>query len=92
MPSKVNGRPHLPPIRHDRDGYIRCRVCGCTEREPCHPPCYWAEDDLCDGCQRAALAIAEWRDGARRANLSALLREVEIQASPRRPRVRGASS
>lgn len=27
-----------------------CRVCGCTQNDPCEPPCGWAEDDLCSAC------------------------------------------
>ena len=31
-----------------------CRVCGCTDFEPCISPggetCRWIEDDLCDFC------------------------------------------
>ena len=30
-----------------------CRVCGCTEGNPCQTPegpCHWVEDDLCSAC------------------------------------------
>src|ERR1700726_2668963 len=64
-------------IKFDKDGLIRCRVCGCTEREPCNPPCAWFEADLCTGCALVAEALVSWAEGARRANLTALLREVE---------------
>lgn len=66
-------------IRHDAKGFIRCRVCGCTEVDACNPPCGWVpgEADLCTGCHQAAAAIAEWKGGARLANMSALMREVD---------------
>ena len=31
-------------------GEPRCRVCHCTELEPCEPPCGWHESDLCTAC------------------------------------------
>jgi hypothetical protein len=66
-------------LHHDRDGYIRCRVCGCTEREPCDPPCSWApgEADLCSNCEAAVLVVTCWLEGAHRPYWAALLREVE---------------
>jgi hypothetical protein len=64
-------------IKVDRDGLVRCRVCGCTERNPCEPPCAWQEVDLCTFCAEAASVLAEWMEGAHRANKSALWREVE---------------
>lgn len=27
-----------------------CRVCGCTESNPCDGGCWWVEDDLCNRC------------------------------------------
>lgn len=27
-----------------------CRVCGCTEYDPCEDVCGWAEPDLCTSC------------------------------------------
>ena len=24
-----------------------CKVCGCTDQEPCKPPCSWVDTDLC---------------------------------------------
>lgn len=30
-----------------------CRVCGCTDFDPCETgegPCHWIEDDLCSAC------------------------------------------
>ena len=65
-------------IKVDRDGLVRCRVCGCTEREPCFPPCAWAPDepDICDRCHHAAFVLRCWFAGAHRASWAALLREV----------------
>jgi predicted Fe-S protein YdhL (DUF1289 family) len=60
----------------DRDGWLRCRVCGCTDREPCVPPCSWVDGDLCSRCLAAVEAILEWREGAHRANWAALFREL----------------
>jgi len=61
----------------DRDGQLKCRVCSCTETRPCNPPCGWfGNSDLCTGCADAIHALLDWREGAHRANLTALLREV----------------
>lgn len=27
-----------------------CRVCGCTQDDPCEGGCYWVEEDLCSAC------------------------------------------
>jgi hypothetical protein len=78
-------------VRHDRDGFVRCRVCGCTEIDACNPPCLWVRppqgpiEDLCTTCQRAAEALVYWMDEARRAPMAALLREVKRQQE--RPRI-----
>jgi hypothetical protein len=53
-------------------------VCGCTEFEPCEPPCGWAEVNLCTGCLEAAHALARWQEGSHRANMAALLRETRV--------------
>jgi hypothetical protein len=31
----------------------RCRICGCTDDDPCPEGCYWVEDDLCSACAMA---------------------------------------
>lgn len=67
-------------IKVDRDGLVRCRVCGCTEREPCCPPCAWFETDLCSLCAMAAEALSTWMEGAHRRNIAALMREVRTRA------------
>lgn len=28
----------------------RCRVCGCTDKEPCVDGCWWVKPDLCSRC------------------------------------------
>lgn len=51
------GRPIVKVVEY-RDPYEdvpRCRVCGCTEDEPCEGGCYWVEDpeglgELCSRC------------------------------------------
>ncbi len=33
-----------------------CRVCGCSQYEPCETesgPCHWVEEDLCSACANA---------------------------------------
>jgi hypothetical protein len=68
-------KAHKEP-RRDRNGLTRCRVCGCTEVDACHPPCSWAEEDLCTTCADAALHVHHWLYSARRANWAGLRREV----------------
>jgi hypothetical protein len=65
-------------VKRDRDGQVKCRVCRCTETNPCNPPCAWArgERDLCTSCSDVVWALRIWMEGARMANLSALMREV----------------
>lgn len=36
----------------------RCRICGCSERNPCDEPCAWAEPGLCTNCVDEARAAA----------------------------------
>ncbi len=80
-------KPKMPdrrPVRRDRNGLVRCRVCGCTETEPCDPPCAWeqGEEDLCTGCAGLVQALLYWRiEGAPHPSLAALLREVQAQAA-----------
>lgn len=42
----------------------KCRVCGCTEREPCDEGCCWVEYDLCSACvpklEEATAAVIRW--------------------------------
>ena len=55
---------------------MRCKVCGCTEREPCCPACGWSdiEPNLCTVCEDAADALVEWALAARRTNMAGLMR------------------
>ncbi len=71
-------KAHEVILRHDRDGFIRCRVCGCTEREPCCPPCSWAQADLCSNCHDTLMSLLIWTQSAHRANRSALWREIRF--------------
>ena len=65
--------------RTDSNGFVRCRVCGCTEIDACPAGCGWADGDLCTVCFEAAEALREWRENSRRANLTALLREAAFK-------------
>lgn len=78
-----NPRPGAIPMKkaehlmkYDRDGNVRCRVCGCTEVEACNPPCSWREPDLCSACAVTAFVLREWKQGAHQPNMAALMREV----------------
>lgn len=58
---------------------MRCRMCGCTETQPCEPPCSWApgRGNLCTACLAVAAVVSDWRVRiAHRANFAALKREV----------------
>jgi hypothetical protein len=33
----------------------RCRMCGCTDDDACHPPCSWIAADLCSACGQVIL-------------------------------------
>ena len=42
-----------------------CRVCACTEEEPCGPiGCTWVEPDLCDHCAEFVMDILLWMSEA----------------------------
>jgi len=28
-----------------------CRVCGCSNEDPCEGGCYWVKEDLCSACE-----------------------------------------
>lgn len=71
-------------VSADRNGFVRCRVCGCTEIDACSPPCSWAEDNLCSHCDAAVQAYVQWFEGARRPNRAALAREIARYLSPGR--------
>jgi hypothetical protein len=44
------------PDDGEEDDVARCRVCGCSEDEPCEGGCEWVEDPLDEGelCSRCA--------------------------------------
>jgi hypothetical protein len=57
----------------------RCRVCRCTEVEPCNPPCAWepGEPDLCTTCAEVIRIVRQWREEeAVQPSFAALQREV----------------
>lgn len=64
-------------MKRGRDGLVRCRVCGCTDVDACPNGCSWVEYDLCSVCAMAAEVLSDWVEQARRANKTALWREVE---------------
>lgn len=49
----------MPEVLNDHDIPVPsligpvCRVCGCSEYDPCEDVCGWAEDDLCTACVAA---------------------------------------
>jgi hypothetical protein len=57
-------------------GQVKCRVCGCTDRNPCNPPCNWVEEDLCSTCLEAAQAVLYWRQSALKPDRNALWMEL----------------
>jgi hypothetical protein len=61
----------------------RCRLCRCSEREPCNPPCGWDCEDrtLCTNCGLVLNVIANWLISAHRPSVSAMLRDAKIEAS-----------
>lgn len=63
-------------IKRDRDGLIRCRICGCTERDACADMCSWVEDDLCSTCHRIREQLAIYAGVARRLTWASLRRLV----------------
>jgi hypothetical protein len=60
---------------------MKCRICGCTEREPCNPPCSWArgEGDLCSTCDEMTDSLVAWHLAAFKPTLTRLVREVRIR-------------
>jgi len=68
-------------MKFDRNGLVRCRVCGCTEVDACEGGCAWeqGEKDLCSTCGTVVRALLKWNEEARRPTLAALLRELKRQ-------------
>ena len=56
---------------------MRCKICGCTEQDPCNPPCAWDTPGVCTTCATAAEALADWLREAVRPKKAALWREAE---------------
>jgi hypothetical protein len=97
MKTKRNDLPPLSDteaeergIKCDRDGLVRCRVCGCTETSPCYPPCGWqpGEADLCDRCHEMTYRMRVFMVGAHRYSQAALLREVARMTARAEERLR----
>jgi hypothetical protein len=57
-------------------GQVKCRVCGCTDRHACTPPCHRVEEDLCSTCLEAAQALFCWRQSALKPDRLALWIEL----------------
>ena len=57
-------------------GQVKCRVCGCTDRHSCNPPCHWIEENLCSTCLEAARALLDWRESAVKPDRNALWMEL----------------
>jgi hypothetical protein len=57
-------------------GQVKCRVCGCTDRYSCNPPCNWVEEDLCSTCLEAARALLHRRESAVKPDRKALWMEL----------------
>jgi len=57
-----------------------CRVCSCTENEPCNPPCSWADrrETVCSNCYDMAQSLSEWFRSALKPDVIALAREVDL--------------
>ena len=59
---------------------MKCKVCGCTEKDPCQDyrgkACGWSdiEPNLCTACEDEADALVEWAMGSFRRNVGALMR------------------
>jgi hypothetical protein len=70
--------------RKKKKQIVRCRVCRCSETEPCNPPCSWEEGEasLCTTCAFAAAILADWLNDAHQPNIAALIREARrVQAN-----------
>jgi hypothetical protein len=76
MPIKKRKQQEAPPVKRDRNGLVRCRVCGCTEVDACAPGCSWVDSSLCSVCDEVIDALGVWFCDSRRPNVTALLREV----------------
>lgn len=68
-----------PELKYDNRGFVKCRVCGCTEDRACNPPCLWAEEGLCSTCDEAITTVLGWMDRAYRPSLRTLMVEVKAR-------------
>jgi hypothetical protein len=64
----------------------RCRVCGCTDSDPCRLGCFWVEPDLCSVCSATVANMIEnlcdWVTVAHTPDPTRLAKEVERQLAP----------
>jgi hypothetical protein len=85
MPGRKVTAPKMPaPPKHDGP---KCQVCGCTETEPCNPPCGWAQPDLCTCCETAILALFNWKIEAHKPKVGNLLRRFKSHSQNEYERV-----
>lgn len=38
----------------------KCRICECTENDPCEGGCAWAEPNLCSTCASIQVLLVAW--------------------------------
>lgn len=74
-------------MKIDRHGFIRCRVCGCTQIDACPGGCGWAYANLCTICDQAAQALVTWMQDSRRPMWEPLKREALRQGGATVPNV-----
>lgn len=70
---------------------MKCRVCKCSEYEPCNPPCAWAAPELCTTCAAIVSLLREYREAALRFSRAALMRELD-RPEPARRNVRSGNA
>ncbi len=98
--SKTADRKRVPSrdrkIHQNPNDLSKCRCCGCSEMEPCNPPCGWArgKGNLCTSCDDLAGNIREWMEEVAVApNLAQLTLEVlELRDVGKAPKVKRAAA
>jgi hypothetical protein len=52
-----------------------CRVCHCSQDQPCDPPCSWEPyaNSLCTNCAFAIRRLQDWSAGAHTPNFGRLI-------------------
>jgi hypothetical protein len=66
-------------VATDRRGFVKCRVCGCTEDRACDPPCSWVdgEADLCTTCGETLLQMRAWFEDCWKPSWRNLMKEAK---------------